>query len=101
MAAKDFLNARPTPHELYEHVRIATKWHSFGVLLKLDTVKLDDIKRNYEESDLRAFKMFDLWLRTNPNATRKEIIDTLRKDVIGEFTIAKDYEKTLKIQSEC
>ena len=101
MAAKDFLNARPTHHELCEHVRIAAKWYHFGVLLKLDTIKLDDIKRIYEESDMRALKMFDLWLRTNPNATRKEIIDTLQKDVIGEVTIAKEYEKILEIQSEC
>ena len=101
MAAKDFLNARPTIDELCEHVRIAAKWYSFGVLLKLDTIKLDDIKRNYQESDMRALKMFDLWLRTNPNATRKEVIETLRKDAIGELTIANEYEKALKTQSKC
>ena len=33
-------------------------------------------------------KMFELWLDTNPHATRKQIIEGLRKGVIEENTVA-------------
>ena len=40
--------------------------------------------------------MFHLWLNTNPNATRKIVIETLRKDAIGESVVAEEYVKALK-----
>ena len=91
-----FLNGKPTIAELCEHVRIDTKWYKFGVLLKLDTTKLDGIEQQYKESDVKALKMFELWLGSKPKAMRREIIDTLRKDAIGENTIAEQYQSILK-----
>lgn len=35
--------------------------------------------------------MFELWLDTNTHATRRHVVDALRK----EITIAHKYEKTL------
>ena len=40
--------------------------------------------------------MFYLWLNTNPNATRREVIETLRKDTIDESAVAEEYVKVLK-----
>ena len=74
---QQFLNEKPTVTELLEHVRVDTKWYTFGVLLKLDTLKLDDIRLINEATDFKVLKMFELWLTTNPNATRREIIETL------------------------
>ena len=91
-----FLNGKPTLAELCEHVRINTKWYKFGVLLKLDTTKLDSIEQQYKESDVKALKMFELWLSSKPKAMRREIIDTLQKDAIGENTIAEQYQSVLK-----
>ena len=91
-----FLNGKPTLDELCEHVRIDTKWYKFGVLLKLDTTKLDGIEQQYKECDVKALKMFELWLGSKPKAMRREIIDTLRKDAIGENTIAEQYQSVLK-----
>ena len=94
-----FLNGKPTLDELCEHVRIDTQWYKFGVLLKLDTTKLDGIEQQYKESDVKALKMFELWLSSKPKAMRREIIETLQKPTIGENVIAEEYKKTL-VESE-
>ena len=44
--------------------------------------------------------MFEMWLVTNPHATRRQVIDALRKEVIKENTIAHEYEQILKM-SRC
>ena len=90
-----FLNGKPTLAELYEHVRIETKWYQFGVLLKLDTVKLDSIRMMNEEISFKALKMFELWLSFNPKAMRREIIETLQKPTIAEKFIAEEYKRAL------
>ena len=76
-----FLNVKPSIHELCEHVRVNTKWYKFGVLLSLDTTKLDTIRVMTGDDYFKALKMFELWLNTNPKATRREIIETLTKKV--------------------
>ena len=60
-----FLNGKPTVHELYEHVRVGTNWYKLGVLLKLDIKKLNDIRSLNEDSDFKSLKMFELWLLHN------------------------------------
>ena len=90
---EDFLTGKPTVNELYEHVRVGTNWHKLGVLLKLDITKLNEIRSLNEDSDFKALKMFELWLSSNPNATRREIIETLQKDALKENTIAEEYKK--------
>ena len=40
--------------------------------------------------------MFQLWLRTNPNATRRQVINTLKKEPIKEITVADNYKKALQ-----
>ena len=94
---EEVLNPRPPIHELIEHVRIDAYWYKFGVLLKLDTSKLEAIRVMNEDCSFKATKMFELWLNTNPNATRKEIIETLRKPAIGMNTIAEEYERILQL----
>ena len=91
-----FLNGKPTLAELCEQINIGTKWYKFGVLLKLNTTELDVIEHQYKESDVKVVKMFELWLSSKPKATRKEVIDTLRKDAIGENALAEQYQRVLK-----
>ena len=49
-----------------------------------------------EPLEHKALKMFELWVNTNPNATRREVIETLQKDTTGESTFAEEYVKVLK-----
>ena len=89
-----FLNEKPSLHELCEHVTIGTKWFLFGVLLKLDERALDAIEELNKDVANKSMKMFRLWLDTNPYATRRQVIDTLRMNTIKENTIAETYEST-------
>ena len=103
MAARDpsferILEAKPTLHELCEHVRLGTKWHLFGVLLKLDVKKLDAIAEMNNDIETKAMKMFQLWLDVNNNATRREVIKTLKIEAIGEVNVAENYVKVLTEQ---
>ena len=92
-----FLNRKPTVHELYEHVRVGTNWYKLGVLFKLDIKTLNDIRSLLnEDSDFKSLKLFELWLSTKPNATRRDIIETLKKDAIGEITAAERYRVALQ-----
>ena len=94
--AENKLEEKPNLAELIQHVRVGSKWHLLGVLLELDEVKLNDIRRMTEGSDFKALKMFQLWLNTNPNATRRQVIDALKKEPVKEMTVADNYEKILQ-----
>ena len=95
---QQFLSKKPIIDELIEHVGVNEKWYQFGVLLNLLADELDAIEERNQDRDanFKALKMFFLWLNTNTNATRKEILETLRKDDIDENSVADDYEKALK-----
>ena len=100
MAARDssfesILEAKPPLYELCEHVRLGTKWHLFGVLLKLDVKRLDAISEMNNDIENKAMKMFQLWLDINNSATRREVINTLKKEAIGEVNVAENYVKVL------
>ena len=94
-----FLNGKPTIAELCEHIRVGTKWYTFGVLLKLDTTELDSIRVMNEDTSFKALKMFELWLSSNPIAMRRDIIETLQKPTIAENFIAEEYKRAL-VESE-
>ncbi|XP_041378806.1 uncharacterized protein MG328-like [Gigantopelta aegis] len=94
--AENKLEEKPNLAELIQHVRVGSKWHLLGVLLELDEIKLNDIRRMREGSDFKALKMFQLWLKTNPNATRRQVIDALKKEPVKEMTVADNYEKILQ-----
>ena len=93
---QQFLNKRPTFDELIKYVRVSEKWYEFGVLLHLPAIELDAIAKLNADHDFKALKMFYLWLNNNPNATRKEIIEKLQKEDIGEGDVAEKYLKSLK-----
>ena len=90
------LKEKPALDELCEHIHIGGKWYQFGILLKLDSKKLDDIRRQPDDFTYKTLKMFELWLDTSPDATRRQVIDILKKEVIEENTVAHKYEQLLK-----
>ena len=98
MSLDQILREKPNLDELCEHTRVGTKWYKFGVLLKLDIRELDAIEELNKDIDFKALKMFQLWLNTDPDATRKHVLNIMRKDVIGEIIAAEKYEKLLREQ---
>ena len=96
LSFEKLLEEKPALDELCEHIRIGSKWYQLGILLKLDPKKLrDDIQKLPEDSIYKTSRMFELWLDTNPNATRRQVIDALNKEIIKEITIAHEYELVL------
>ena len=96
LSFQKLLEEKPTLDELCEHIRIGSKWYQLGIQLKLGPKKLrDDIQKLPEDCTYKTSRMFELWLDTNPNATRRQVVDALRKEVIKEITIAHDYDLVL------
>ena len=91
----DFLNEKPTVAELCEYVRVGEKWYILGTLLELAAVDLHGIDEQCKDQDLKATKMFELWLSTKPNTTRRQIIETLKKGAVGKNAVAVEYETAL------
>ena len=96
LSFEEILEEKPTLDELCEHIRIGSKWYQLGIQLKLNAKKLEDIHKLSDDSAYKTTKMFELWFDSNPHATRTEVVDALRKEVIGEITVAHEYEETLK-----
>ena len=92
LSFEEILVEKPTLDELCEHIRIGSKWYQLGIQLKLNAKKLEDIHKLPDDSTYKTTKMFELWLDTKPDATRRQVIDALRKE---ELTIAHEYEQTL------
>ena len=101
MATKDIsleevLNERPSLAELCEYVPISIKWYQMGIQLELNTRRLKEIEKLQIDVMDKMTKMYEVWLDTNPQATRRQIVDTLRKKAIEEMTLAHEYETKLR-----
>ena len=90
---EEILVEKPTLDELCEHICIGSKWYQLGIQMKLNVKKLEDIHKLPDDSTYKTTKMFELWLDTKPDATRRQVIDALRKE---EITIAHEYEQILR-----
>ena len=92
-----FLSFTPTIKELTEHVDVSTNWYIVGTMLDLDQKPLKGIEAQTGHTGAhKMIEMFNLWLTTTPTASRRQILEALRKSVVGENTLADEYEKHLK-----
>ena len=92
-----FLSTTPTIKELAEHVDVSTNWYIVGTMLDLDQRRLRSIEGQTGHTDTyKMIEMFNLWLDTTPTASRRQVLEALRISVVGENTLADEYEKYLK-----
>ena len=89
------LNQRPELHELMEHVYVVHKWYILGTHLKIDSKALTSIDSRQSDDSIKLCKMYEEWLSTNPDATRRQLLEALRQQGVNELYIAKEYEKKL------
>ena len=94
MAFQIILTEKPTIAELQEHVR-TNKWHELGLQLHLDCTSLDAIRLGNSNVEDHRREMFSLFLSTDTQASRKQILDAMRKKSVEEMCMADDYEKYL------
>ena len=93
MTANYYLDQKPSLAELTEHVNVGTKWRQVGIQLELNPRRLDAIDVECKDIDTKLSKMYQLWLSTTPNATRRQLLQVLRLSSIAEHTIASQYEE--------
>ena len=93
LSFEEILEEKPTLDELCEHIRIGSKWYQLGIQLKLNAKKLEDIHKLPDDSTYKTTKMFELCLDTKPDATRRQVVDALRKELMT--VAAHEYEQTL------
>ena len=77
------------------HLHISN-WYRLGLALGLNSYKLDIFKRDHQgDTESQICKMFDHWLRTQPDASYEQLIKALR--AVGDETVAnslcKEYGK--------
>ena len=79
-------------HFLVIYVR-TNRWYMLGIQLDIDLVFLNDIQVENHSEEKRRSKMFEEWLRVNPEATVSQLIEALRKESVQENVIAYKIEK--------
>ena len=94
----EILNGKPTLNELCAHVPISTNWYIMGTQLELDVRKLNEIEDLSKTVPYKVSKMYEMWLDTKPQATRRKIVDTLKMEAVGQMNLAQQYETMLKDQ---
>ena len=92
MAVPGFFNQRPSLAELLEHANVSTKWRQVGIQLDLGSKRLDAIEADCGDTDTKLSKMYEEWLSSTPNATRRQLLEVLRRSNINELYIAYKYE---------
>ena len=69
-----------------------SNWYRLGLSLGLNSYNLDVIKRNHPgDTESQMCKMFDRWLRTQPDASYQQLIKALRK--VGDESVANFLSK--------
>ena len=89
----DILSRRPELAELENHVR-TNEWHAVGLQLHLEQNDLVAIEREYR-GDIASCRrsMFQLWLKTFPEASRKQLLDCLKSKAVAEIHMAEQYRE--------
>ena len=70
-----------------------TEWYEFGTLLCIPPSDLHGIKVSHPQDGIKTWKieMFRLWLRSDPNASWKDVVQALEK--AKNFTLAARLKK--------
>ena len=93
---EEILEEKPTLKELCEYIRIGDAWYQLGIQLDVDHRSLDDIHMVPKDYIYKTARMFALWLSTNSHATRRQVIDALKREAVKQIAIAYEYEEALK-----
>ena len=76
---------------------ITSEWHSFGIQLGVNPNKLQEFEA-YKTSHVRDYlrEMLECWLQKSTSATMQDILNALRKPVLGEVRLSKQLEEKYK-----
>ncbi|XP_019864464.1 PREDICTED: uncharacterized protein LOC109593808 [Amphimedon queenslandica] len=94
---ESLLDSRPSLPELMYEVSFESKWYDIGVMLGLESDKLDAIRYSSVSERNKTSDMYKLWLDSKPQATRREVIKALEDMELNRQ--ATKYKKSLRKQS--
>ncbi|XP_019862700.1 PREDICTED: uncharacterized protein LOC109591400, partial [Amphimedon queenslandica] len=89
------MNGKPDLKTVCAIVR-TDRWHMLGLILEVDDKKLQDIDSERSDIEEKRTQMFRAWLSGKPGASHNQLVEALRLKVIGEDSIAKEYEEKVK-----
>ena len=81
--ATNELNTSNVSHEL----RTVTDWYQLGTRLRIPSCELRKIELQYAGTNRRRTETVDLWLRSTPNASWRDVVTALKE--IEENTLAE------------
>ena len=84
------MDERPDLAELVEQVP-TNRWQELGLQLGISENALEEIKLNHSCVATSRQEMYKLWLRTTPQASRKQVLEALKKKSVAEFFMAEMY----------
>ena len=88
------LDSRPSLGELTRQVCLESEWYQIGVRLDLNPDKLKAMRHSSISEDDKTSDMYKLWLDSQPQATRRQLIEVLEGMDLNRQ--AHDYKKYLK-----
>ena len=73
------------------HLQVSD-WYRLGLALTLSSYDLDIIEKDFRgDTRKQTCKMFDLWLKTQPDASYQQLIKALCE--VGDETVANSLRK--------
>ena len=85
------MEEKPELAELVAQVR-TNKWYNLGLQLQLKDNDLEAIRLDCYNIEDRRREMFSKWLRTVPDASRKQLLAALKTEAVAENRMAYEYE---------
>ena len=86
------MDERPDLAELVEQVP-TNKWRELGLQLSISEILLEEIKLSHFPIAVSRQEMYSVWLRTTPQASRKQVLSALKKTSVTEVYMAENYCK--------
>ena len=86
------MDERPDVAELVEHVP-TNRWRELGLQLGISENLLEEIKLSHYSIANSRQEMYSVWLRTTPQASRKQVLSALKKTSVAEAFMAETYCK--------
>ena len=90
-------NSKPSKKKILELIpHVAPQWYELGIqLLREDQEShLDVIKADHGHNILKSCtEMFWLWLKSHPNATWHQLIESLKSPAVNLHSVAADIER--------
>ena len=102
MAAEvsSLLDVTPTLRELCDHV-FTNRWYELGLELEIKSADLEEIRRDSTVTD-KLSRVYQMWLsKKTKAATRRQLIEALKTDHVGQISVAINYEQELNKMVSC